>query len=264
MITEITVFRVEKAQGWEDQDRVAEEVPLTVYLNGQEVATLLSSPSHWEELAAGFLFSQGVIKSAEDILRVGVDPRRGLAWVEAKDTPLLAQQALFKRVLTSGCGTGVSMFFAGEVRTVAGAEGFSESAVVFLELAREFQGRSETYRATGGVHSAALAEGGSLKVFREDIGRHNAVDKVIGHCLLNRLPTASSLLLTTGRASSEIVIKAARLGVPILVSRSAPTSLAVNYARELGITLVGFARGRRLTVYAHHERIKEVGEKKSG
>lgn len=256
MAVEIPVVRLAQGVASEASDVVTEEVPLTVYLNREEVATLLCSPGHWEELAVGFLASQGLLREPDELVRVEVEERRGLAWVESRVSRPLAQRGMFKRFLTSGCGSGIAYYAAddaAQLKPLAGERRVDASAV--LDLMHRFQRLSESFRATGGVHSAALASAEEILVFREDIGRHNAVDKISGHCLLTRLETGDKLLLTTGRLSSEIVTKAARLGVPLLVSRAAATNLAVTYAAALGVTLIGFARGQRLTVYSHTARI---------
>lgn len=256
MEIKIPVVRVKNAEIVEDVDLVTEEVPLTVYLNHEEVVTLLCSPEHWDELAVGFLAGQGLLRSREEIDGVEVDARRGLAWVASRVDRPLARKGVFKRMLGSGCGSSISFSFAGDndvTRPLSCASTLKASAV--LALMTQFQRQSDNFRATGGVHSAALATEEEIVVFRDDIGRHNAVDKIGGRCLLEGYPVQDRILLTTGRISSEILTKVARLGTPFLVSRSAPTAMAVNWARELGVTLIGFARGHRFNVYAHAERI---------
>jgi FdhD protein len=128
-----------------------------------------------------------------------------------------------------------------------------------LALVAEFQHRSEVYRATGGVHSAALCDTKSLLIFSEDIGRHNAIDKIFGQCLLEDIPTDDRIVITSGRISSEILLKVARRNVPIIVSKSAPTNLGVRLANDLGITLLGFVRGKRMNAYTHDWRIGQDG-----
>lgn len=257
MAVEEPVLRLENGRAAEGKDLITEEVPLTIYVNQEEVATLLCSPGHWDELAVGFLVAQGLVRQPDEVVRVEVESQRGLVWVQTSVSRPLARQGMFKRLLTSGCGGGVSFYFANDGGRLAPVTGGRPVAAASIpELMHRFQRMSEAYRETGGVHSAALASEQEILVFREDIGRHNAVDKVNGHCFLRQVPVEDKLLLTTGRLSSEILTKVARLGIPFLVSRSAPTSLAVAYARELGVTLIGFARGRRCTVYTHPERLR--------
>ena len=123
------------------------------------------------------------------------------------------------------------------------------------ELMKELNRLSDLYRETRGVHNSALADGGNILVFRDDIGRHNAVDKIRGACFLEEIPLGDKLLVTTGRMSSEIVVKVAKMGVPILISRSAPTSLALDLAERIGLTLIGYVRGDKMTVYTGKQRV---------
>jgi FdhD protein len=129
-----------------------------------------------------------------------------------------------------------------------------------LSLANDFQHHSEVYRATGGVHSAALCDSENILVFNEDIGRHNAVDKVFGECLLQDIPTDERIVVTSGRISSEILLKVAKRNIPILISKAAPTDLAIKLATDLGVTLLGFVRGKRINAYANDWRIKHYGK----
>jgi FdhD protein len=131
------------------------------------------------------------------------------------------------------------------------------SATQVFSLVKEFRQRSELFKDTGGVHSAALSDGQNVIIFSEDIGRHNAVDKIFGECLWEEVPTQDRIILTTGRVSSEILLKTARRAIPIIISNSAPTDMAIRAAANLGITLVGFARGKRMNVYANSWRITD-------
>jgi len=124
-----------------------------------------------------------------------------------------------------------------------------------LALVRESRHRSSIYRMTGGVHSAALCDRKHILVFADDIGRHNAIDKIFGQCLLENIPIGENIILTSGRISSEILLKVAKRKIPMIISKSAPTDLGVRLAEDLGITLIGFARGRRMNVYAHDRRM---------
>ena len=126
---------------------------------------------------------------------------------------------------------------------------------MIIDLMQEMGKRSELFRETGGVHSSALAREGTLVLFREDIGRHNAIDKIIGECLLSGIPFDDALLMTSGRITSEIARKAGIAGIPVIASRSAPTSLAIRMAEELDLTIVGFVRGKRMNIYTGDWRI---------
>jgi FdhD protein len=243
------------------EDIVVRESPLTITLNDQEVVTLLCSPSHLEYLAVGFLFSEGLLGSKDEIKRITADDRKGVARVETEADKQLANDELFKRLITSGCGKGASFYNAAGGESRRKVESALEiSASQLLALARGFQQRSKIYRATGGVHSAALCDTGTIILFDDDIGRHNALDKVFGRCLMNDIPTDDRIIITSGRVSSEIVLKAVRRNIPMIVSKSAPTDLGVRLADDLGITLVGFVRGKRMNVYTHTERIIADGK----
>ena len=238
------------------EDVVAKESPLTIILNNRELATLLCSPADLKYLTVGFLFSEGLLRSKEEIKKIAVDDGRGVVRVDVESEGGVAGDALFKRFITSGCGRGASFYSAADVQGQAKIESRAEiSAGAILALVDEFQHRSQIYRATGGVHSAALCDMRSILVFSEDIGRHNAIDKVFGECVLSGIATDDRIVITSGRISSEILLKVAKRNIPMLVSKSAPTDLGLKLAADLGVTLVGFVRGMRMNVYTHDWRI---------
>jgi FdhD protein len=243
------------------EDVVAKELPLTIILNNQELVTLLCSPTGLRYLAVGFLFSEGLLRSKDEIKKILVDDRRGMVRVETEGGEELASDALFKRFITSGCGRGASFYSAADARDRVKVESRVEiSTLEVLALVKEFQHRSQIYQATGGVHSAALCDIRNILVFSEDIGRHNAIDKIFGQCILDDLVTDGHIIITSGRISSEILLKVAKRNVPIIVSKSAPTNLGVKLADDLGVTLVGFVRGKRMNVYTHAWRISTDGK----
>jgi FdhD protein len=252
----VSILKYTEAGSSSGEDVVARESPLTIILNNRELVTLLCSPVDLRYLAVGFLFSEGLLKSKDDIKKIMVDDRRGVVRVETEGNQELASDALFKRFITSGCGRGASFYNAVDALDQAKVESqVNVSTLEVLALVKEFQQRSQLYRATGGVHSAALSDTKSIIVFGEDIGRHNAVDKIFGQCILNGLATDGHMIITSGRISSEILLKVARRNIPIIVSKSAPTNLGVRLADNLGVTLIGFVRGKRMNVYTHAERI---------
>ena len=243
------------------EDMVAKESPLTIILNNRELVTLLCSPENLRYLAVGFLFSEGLLKRKDEIKKIMVDDRRGVVRVETEGDEEPASDALFKRFITSGCGRGASFYIAIDAQDQVKVESQVKiSTLEVLALVHEFQHRSQIYRSTGGVHSAALCDIRDVLVFGEDIGRHNAVDKIFGSCILNDIATDDHIIITSGRISSEILLKIARRNVPIIVSKSAPTNLGVRLANDLGVTLVGFVRGKRMNVYTHAERITTNGK----
>ena len=238
------------------EEAVAKEFPVTIILNDQELVTLLCSPKNLEYLAVGFLSSEGFLNSKDEIKKIVVDDQRGVVRLETVGDKGLAQDVLFKRLITSGCGRGASFYSAADAASQKVESQMKISADEVFALVREFQHGSEVYLATHGVHSAALCDGKSILIFSEDIGRHNAIDKIFGKCLLEDIPTEDRVVITSGRISSEILHKVAKRGIPIIISISAPTNLGVKVADTLGITLIGSVRGKRMNVYTNGWRIK--------
>lgn len=235
---------------------VAAEVPLTFVVNGSEIATMVCTPTHLEEYIFGFLFTSGFIQAAGDIVDVDLDTRKWRAQIELKEA--VDPELLGRRVYTSGCGKGV-MYTS--VTELAGRHPLDSDLCIdgesILRVMKWLSGCSDLHRQTGGVHSAAASIRGALPQFHiDDIGRHNAVDKVLGRLLMDGTDTRHVLLAATGRVSSEILHKARRLNIPILASRGAPTHQSILLAADMGVTLVGFARRSSFTVFTHPRRIR--------
>lgn len=234
------------------------ERAVTIYLNEHEVATLQASPQHYDELAVGFLLSEGLIDSRAAIDSVEVDRRKGMTWVTsptARDEDL----HLRKRFVTSGCAQGMTFASVGHAKGIAPVEG-PEPPIAgseLLEAMRQLDKASVMHRSTGGVHAAGFARPGvsQLVVAREDIGRHNCVDKVLGRLLMDDEPSEGGILLTTGRISYEMVVKTAKARIPIALSRTAVTDLAAEIATELGVCLVAYMRGTRYRLATHPEHV---------
>jgi len=249
----ITRYRDGKLAG--EESLVAAEIPLTFVVNGHETATLMCTPSHLKAFTCGFLFTSGMIHSADDILDWDCDKKKWRVDVQVKDftDPALLGQ----RVYTSGCGKGVmytSMMELTSRRPIQTRAQISGQAIIDAMgwLAR----CSDLHKKTGGVHSAAVSINNAMPEFHiDDIGRHNAVDKVIGTLLQDEIDTENLMLLGTGRISSEILHKARRLSIPVLASRGAPTHQSVLLAKEMGMTIVGFVRPTNFAVFTHPERI---------
>jgi len=256
MIEKFPILRVTEQGRSEEEDIITAEFALTIILNNQELVTLLCSPTDLKYLAIGFLSSEGLIKNKDEIKKIVVDDQRGVVRVETEEDKGLESRLLFKRLITSGCGRGASFYSDADVKNQAKVESrIRISAPQVFSLVKEFQHRSQVYKSTGGVHSAALCDTKSILVFSEDIGRHNAIDKIFGECMLTDLPTEDRIIITSGRISSEILLKVARRNIPILISKSAPTNLGVRLATDLGVTLIGFARGKRMNVYTDSWRV---------
>jgi len=254
-VVDIDALRIDKDGKRATKEPVTEEIPLTLYLNNKELLTLLCSPADLKELSIGFLYSSGLIRTLQDIERVIVDTRNWASYVELKEkndpSPLM-----FKRLYTSGCGRGTLFYNAlDHMNREKITSSFRVNWRKLLEMVDSFQKKSLIFKKTGGIHSAALSDGENIIVFKEDIGRHNAVDKVAGEALMKGIAMGNSIVLTSGRISSEIVFKTQKMGSPILISRSAPTDQAQKLAEACDMTLVGFARGQRMNVYAGRHRI---------
>jgi len=252
-----TIVRIDRNGRRNQEDLVIREHALTITLNDRQFVTMLCTPPDLEALGLGFLLSEGIIRSLEDIESFSLSDDGSELKVYMKGDVTLAEELFAKRAITSGCGRG-SMFYS-----VMDALDFREvlsdvkvSADSIIRLANDVQSMSKLFKSTGGAHAAALCDRDRVLIFKEDIGRHNAVDKVFGECLMKGVETDGKILLTSGRMSSEILLKAVRRGIAVVASRSAPTSLAVQFAQKAGVTLVGFVRGRRMNIYSNDHRIE--------
>ncbi|MCR3921692.1 MAG: formate dehydrogenase accessory sulfurtransferase FdhD, partial [Firmicutes bacterium] len=235
------ILRVSVAGVDEANDPIIREVPLTIYLNGQEFVTLLYTPEMPEMLATGFLRSEGLIRQFSDITSLRFDEEQGFLFVEAEGSNL-AEKLYGKRTITSGCGKGTVFYnVLDALKSNPVQSDFSLTSTQILALMKQLQERAVLFQLTGGIHSAALGSAEEILYFCEDIGRHNAVDKLIGLCLKEGVNLGDKVLVSSGRISSEILVKTAKLGIPVLISRAAPTTLSIELAETLGITLVGFA-----------------------
>jgi len=234
---------------------VAREFILTIYLNEQELVTLMCSPKDLKYLAVGFLISEGLLKSNDEIKKIEVDEWAGVVRVETKGTPEPDNRFFAKRLITSGCGGGATFYSVADIAVSKVESQMKISADAILNLAKEFQHHSELYLSTHGVHSAALCDGQKILVFNEDIGRHNAIDKIFGKCLLEKINTDNRAIISSGRVSSEIMHKVAKRNIPIVISISTPTSLGVKIAESFGITLIASVSGKKFDVYTNDWRV---------
>lgn len=241
------------------EEEVVEEFPLTILLNGEEFATLVCSPTNLEELIIGFLASEGVIRLFQEIKSMVIDENLGFAYIELFQEIDFSKQDYSKRFIGSCCGKSRQFYFKSDVKT---AKTITSRLTISVEqcynLMEELQLRSEQFRRTGGVHNAGLATPDGLLEVRTDIGRHNALDKVYGTVLKQKTTLADKLIVFSGRISSEVLLKVSKIGVGLILSKSAPTDLALNLANDLGITVIGFARGNNMNVYTHPFRIQDA------
>src|SRR5271157_4902586 len=237
-------------EGWAKTSvHVPSEMQLTIYVNLRELVTILCTPTKLNFLVLGFLYAEGIISGLGDVLSMRVCDEE--SEVDVRLTNPEYELPTLKRTLTSGCGGGAT--FKTQAQRID-----SDLVVTPTEVLSQMKQLIEQmalYRLSGGVHASALSDTRNLLVVAEDIGRHNTFYKIQGECLLRGLSTRDRLLLSTGRVSSEMLLKAAGMQIPVVVSRTSPTGRGISLARDLGIALVGYARGSRLLVYSHPERL---------
>ena len=232
--------RVDEVRG-----EVVREQPLTVYVDGERFLTLLCSPMQLDALVIGYLWMEKIIQELDDVTALTVSEVDGRADVRLRAPVELPTE----RILTSGCGGGIT--FRIDHRLFPRLH--SRLRVMPADVTQRMKdlfAAAVHYKESRGIHGAALADASRLLVVAEDVGRHNAVDKVKGEALRRGIPTEDCLLLSTGRVSSEMLLKAARMGVPIVASRTSPTEMAVALAEQLNVTVCGYVRGDTLNVYA--------------
>lgn len=259
----VSVVHVSSGVRQTRRDMAATEEPLQIRLNGKPFAVIMRTPGADSELAAGFLLAERVVGCSADFEAIAPDPRVQntldvtLAGLRASDLPRLLEQR--RQVIGNSacglCGRLTIQSLRAEAPIVSAD--WTVSSSLMPHLPERLRASQRVFHATGGLHAAGLFDrAGQLRAYAEDVGRHNAVDKVLGRMLLSdRLPLDDSILFVSGRSSFEIVQKAFLAGVPMVGSVSAPSSLAVELAEEAGITLLGFVRGQTFNVYAHSWRL---------
>ena len=233
---------------------VTVERPLTLYLNGREIVTMMTIGDHPEELALGYLLNQNMLLPGDTVTAIQHDPELDVVVVRTdRDTDY--EEKLKRRTLTSGCAQGTAFGDMME-RFESVVLPKAELRTSWLhQLTRKINTTPSLYLAAGAIHGCVLCRAGDPLVYMEDVGRHNAVDKIAGWMFRTRVDPADKIFYTTGRLTSEMVIKTVQMGIPVLVSRSGFTVWGVELARQAGLTLVGRARGRRFVALAGLERI---------
>lgn len=261
--------KIEEA-GWktikingEDQETVSEiiatEFPLTLMLNGQEFATIVCSPNDLDDLVVGFLASEGVIRTYDEIKNIQNDLYTGFSHLELHRSLNPDQLDHSSRFIGSCCGKSRQFYFKSDARVAKTVTSKMQISVLqCMELMKQLLDRSLEFQRTGGVHNAALATPEGLLFTRSDIGRHNALDKVFGAMLREKIPAKGKLVVFSGRISSEVLLKVSKMGIGLIISNAAVTDLAVKLAEDLGITVIGFARGNRMNIYTHPDRLIDV------
>ncbi|SMB90069.1 FdhD protein [Thermanaeromonas toyohensis ToBE] len=252
--SDLVVTLFERGEARKAEDAVIAEFPLEVIINGQSLVNLLCTPTDMEDLVVGFLYSEGIIGDLRDITELKITGNRAEARIKGE----LKDNSSGVAWLTSGCGHYITWRGRQEdcIYEVKVDSPLKVSAAALTQLVMGLEIKGTLYHKTRGAHGAALASPNKgILILREDIGRHNAVDKVVGCALRQGIETSDKLLLTTGRISSEILYKVARMRFPFVVSLSVPSDYAVWLADLLRITIVGFVRGKRFKVYSHAWRV---------
>jgi FdhD protein len=265
LVTSVEILRVRGASAEPAHDELIVEEPLELQVQGLSVAVTMRTPGHDEELALGFLLSEGIVASVSDVVSIRhcttapiPEAEGNLVRVVLREGVELPLERLKRNFYASSscgiCGKATIEHALAHLRPVTSELSIPTAAI--HALSSLLRAEQSAFERTGGVHAAGLFDAvGELVVVREDVGRHNAVDKVAGALLRRRLDASAHGLVVSGRIGFEIVQKAAAIGLPIVVGISAPSSLAVRYAEALGVTVVGFARGGSFNAYAHPERI---------
>jgi FdhD protein len=253
---DVEVLRITKDRCRHTRVSVVREIPLTIFLNDREIITLLCTGSHIESLAVGFLKSEGLLEHRSNLQNVETDPNGQTVRVYTNEPAAMAEQLFGKRTLTSGCGKGTIFY---NVLDSLQSQPLKNQVTIKVDQVRklmtELHKRSELYRLSRGVHNCGLATTKKIMIFRADIGRHNAVDMILGECFLKEVDTSDKILITTGRITSEILIKAAKMKIPMLISRSAATSLSLDLAHNLNMTVIGYVRGGSILAYTGGENL---------
>ncbi|PMP69091.1 MAG: formate dehydrogenase family accessory protein FdhD [Thermodesulfobacterium geofontis] len=242
------IIRIKENRAQVLEDFLAVETKIKILINDEEIISLFATPLYIKELVVGFILTENIIK--------GDFCPKEIEIIEEEEIRVKVYSEGFLdlsgKTLTSGCMSSFS--FINELPEKY-EDNFKIEKENLFSLFKDFQKKSELYKITGCVHYAALADQEKIVFIAEDIGRHNAVDKVLGYAFLNKLSLEDKILLVSGRISSEMVLKAGRWKIPIIVSRSAPTSLAVKLAENIGLTVIGFLRGNRCNIYTSPYRI---------
>jgi FdhD protein len=257
LLEKVKIVQVLDHQISEQKDVVVKETPLTIFVNEQELVTLLCLPQFQQNLAIGFLASERILSGKKEIESLIFNKNKGVIWIRLNKSFAIDDYFRKGRTVTTGCARGLTFY---QVFEKWSGEFVSSKLTIdhqiVVAMVSDLKQRSRLFQETGGTHSALLYKDYTFLFEREDIGRHNAIDKIIGECVMLDIPGDDKILMTSGRVSSEILLKTACWQIPILISRGAPTSAALKLADEIGITLIGFARSKRMNIYTNSWRIK--------
>jgi FdhD protein len=241
----------EYRNGWvRVKSEVIEEAPVTIYINGAELATFMATPNELDALALGFLKNEGIIGSQAEVDHIHQSDDRCCVDVWLTHAVERPERA----IMTSGCGGGIT--FDNLARDLKPLEdGLHIQPQALCDLFKMLHFPDSLYARSRGVHTAGLSNGVEVLAIAEDVGRHTTIDKLLGKCMLEDIETKGRILLATGRISSEMLTKGALMGCPIIASRNSATSMSVAMAEEWNITLVGYVRENTMRVYSHPQRL---------
>ena len=261
MMHQVEIVKLDISSGTSKKmtDYVAEEKPLHLFVNTTYWATILCSPSNLKELAVGHLLSEGILKSTAEIEEVNLKESESSCYVKLKPKinvdERMSLSRLHARIVTSACGSSSPYQYQRKPAKIK--SNLTVKATVVFNSVNQLNFKAELFRQTGGVHAAAIYKtDGSLVALAEDVGRHNAVDKVIGIAALNKTDFGECFLASSGRLSGDIVFKAAKVGLPIVASLAAALDSGIAMAEAANLTLAGFVRGKRMNIYSFSERIQ--------
>jgi FdhD protein len=248
MFKKLPCIKVDGGNAKRDLHEVIEEVPLALFINGRHAMTAMMSPVQLEDFVTGYLFTEQIIKGVDEIESIKIEKNR-MSVITKNLFKVLGP----KKTILSGCGGSTSYIDTEKLPKIK-----SDYSITTANIWTSVKAvlNSELHVTTGGIHIVALMDGENIIAVSEDIGRHNALDRVIGFALRNNVDLSRTYVIVSGRISSEMVRKCLIAGIPIIVSRGATTTLAVETAEKTGLTVVGFARSSKMVVYTHTERVK--------
>ena len=250
---EINLTRIKGNKREEISDLVVRETTFTVLLNKKKLATLNCSPEKYKYLGLGFLYTTVILQKKEDIISLDINEKQGFMDIEIKDVSLSSEDIINSNLWIGSYQQPEEQ----EEPPLSVDTSLKISSNLIHSLISEMQGRANFFKMTGGVHSCALADiNGSIILFSEDISRYNSIDKILGEAFVNDITTEDKIILTSCRITSGILRKIIIGKLSMVISRAAPTDLAIKLAKRAGITLVGFVRGKRMNIYTHPERIE--------
>jgi FdhD protein len=260
MVRQVNIIKLDLSTGKSQKiaDYIAEETPFYLFVNTTFWATILCSPTDLQELAVGHFLSEGILKSTEEIEEIVLKETEGTCYIKLKPDINVEDRVkisrLHARVIPSACGSGSPYQYTGKTPKVK--SNLKVKAQVIFDSVNQLNFKAEGFRRTGGLHVAAIYKAdGQLVALAEDVGRHNAVDKVIGMAALNKVDFGECFLALSGRMSGDVAFKAAKVGLPIVASLAAALSSGIAMAESADLTLAGFVRGKRINIYTCPERI---------